>query len=84
MDAKTIIKEIENEIMLLHNADYRKQQNVWAEDKQLKNIQRLLKRINIKQKTTVADFCRVMYDSASTTSKIAKLSECLFDLTRGR
>ena len=57
MDAKTIIKEIENEIMLLHNADYRKQQNVWAEDKQLKNMQRLLKRINIKQKTTVADFC---------------------------
>jgi hypothetical protein len=75
-----IIKEINTEIdKLVNDRSYRQDQNVWAEEKQFKNIKKSLSRCSRGDETTIQDFSRVVSDSAPMSANISKLTDDLYD-----
>jgi hypothetical protein len=72
---KTIIfKEIIEEIDKLRNEDYRKSEKIWANEKQIKVLSKLLKKANSLNREDIINYCRFVSDIASLSSKISKLS----------
>ncbi len=72
------LAEIDQEIArLAASSEYRREQKVWAEEPQLKNMKRMAAKARSLSDKDVQDLVRVVSDSASLTSRILKLSEQL-------
>jgi hypothetical protein len=74
-----IIDEIKSEIEKLDFEDYRRQQGVRLEAKQLKLLKHLFQKIESNcNKLSIDDFCRIVDDYSSLESNISILSERLY------
>lgn len=73
-----LIEEIEYEIGKLSSDAYRKEQKIWAEPKQLKNINKLFSRARNMKAESALDFTRVVNDVASRDSRISQLASELY------
>ena len=75
--------EIDREIShLAESSEYRREQKVWAEESQLKNMRRMATKARSLLPKDALDLIRVVSDSASLTSKILILAEKLFEETK--
>jgi hypothetical protein len=72
------ITQIENELTRLSSSEsYRRDQKVWAEEVQMKNMKRLAAKARSLAHKDALNFVRVVADSASLTSEILILAERL-------
>ena len=71
---QTIIQQLEVEILRLSSAEYRKQQEVWLEDRNLRHLKKLLGTARSLRKPDVNTFCRYVADIAAPTSHLMQLA----------
>ena len=69
---KEIVQRIENEISMLYDTNYRREEKVWANEKQIKHIEKLWNRAkNLKSDETKV-LSRYVLDMCSLASKLSK------------
>lgn len=73
-----LIQELQIELIRLENPSYRREQQVWAEDKQLKNIRHHLHSC-MNGVGKIGDFCRLVSDCAPTNARISILAGQLYE-----
>ena len=77
-----IVSEIRYELDKLASSRYRKEQGIYAEEKQLRLLRQLLNQIhNNCDIRKIEDFCRVADDCSPSDSILSNLSDLLYDKT---
>jgi len=77
-----IIQDIENEIQHLVFEEYRKEQKVWIEARNIPHLRKLLGEARTLKRSLVGDFCRYVHDIASPQSRLSALASSLYHESR--
>ncbi|MBP9022916.1 MAG: hypothetical protein KBH06_06920 [Spirochaetes bacterium] len=69
---KEIVQRIENEISMLYDTNYRREEKVWANEKQIKHIEKLWNRAKNLKSDEIKVLSRYVLDVCSLDSKLSK------------